>query len=610
MPNKPRPWPNGCRPTHGALGSTASIYATCTSTSGAGQHGKFLITTPRISPASFVSSPSPGSLTVLDFRRCATTCAEPAMTSGLSIAHLRVISRKSTPASFKACSSPFCIVLVSRSAKAKGDSETPAKVLFHALPRGHRIEKFEALAGLKLNSAAWIECPSDWRAPFLPESKGAWASYPKLEDLFIYNGSGVMPGRTWIIAPDIDSLERRWQKLVNAPDDQQEDLFHPHLSGGKLGDRHSKRVVRDGLPGYEAPTTPIADGHGSCMTPVRYGFRSFDRQWIIPDNRVINRPNPELWESRSDQQIYLTAFSRTSPSSGPAFTITGFIPDLDHYKGSFGGRVFPLWRDSNAGVPNVAPALLAFLAQKYEIEVTADAFFAYIAGIAAHPAFTSRFQEDLSTPGLRIPITGDRDIFTEVVEIGRTVIWLHTFGERMIDPERGRPAHPPRLPPERMPRIPAAGAIPQEPAAMPDSIDYDAGKKRLLIGQGYVENVEPRTWLYEVSGKQVLLQWFSYRKANRERPIIGDRRAPSKLGEIRSDHWLAEYTTELMNVSNVLGWLVDLESSQAALLESVCAGPIISYEELRLGGAIGVPTQTNQNAPKAAGPGLFDGIEE
>ena len=31
------------------------------------------------------------------------------------------------------------------------------------------------------------------------------------------------------------------------------------------------------------------------LPPVRYGFRSFDRQWIIPDNRVINQPNPELW---------------------------------------------------------------------------------------------------------------------------------------------------------------------------------------------------------------------------------------------------------------------------------------------------------------------------
>src|SRR6266478_6499172 len=156
----------------------------------------------------------------------------------------------------------------------------------------------------------------------------------------------------------------------------------------------------------------------------------------------------------------------------------------------------------------------------------------------------------------------------------------------MIDPGRGRPAYPPRLPPDRMPRIPAAGAIPQEPAAMPDSIGYDASKKRLLVGQGYVENVEPGMWLYEVSGKQVLVQWFSYRGANRERPIIGDRRPPSPLGDIQPDHWLAEYTTELINVLNVLGWLVELEPVQAKLLEKVCSGPTISSEELRIAGAL------------------------
>lgn len=56
---------------------------------------------------------------------------------------------------------------------------------------------------------------------------------------------------------------------------------------------------------------------------------------------------------------------------------------------------------------------------------------------------------------------------------------------------------------------------------MPDSIEYDKVKRRLLIGSGYVEGVPPEVWSYEVSGKQVLRQWFSYRKANRERPIIG-----------------------------------------------------------------------------------------
>lgn len=508
---------------------------------------------------------------------------------------------------FQAVQQPVCIVLASRSANAKSDSSIPARVLFQALPRGHRLGKFKALAGLRIEGRPWVKCPSDWRAPFLPASQRAWATYPKLEDLFTYNGSGVMPGRTWVIAPDGESLERRWQKLVHAPADQKEDLFHPHLSNGKLGDRSSKRVLREVLPGYEPVTRTVADEQGSCIKPVRYGFRSFDRQWIIPDNRVINRPNPELWKSRSEEQIYLTAPSDRSPTNGPALTATSLVPDLHHYNGR-GGRVFPMWRDRKASVPNVPPKLLTFLAQKYGMKITAEDFIAYIAAIAAHPSFTARFQKDLSTPGLRIPITGDRDAFAEATDLGRTIIWLHTFGERMSDPQKGRPVQPPRLPAPRMPRIPAKGAIPQEPAAMPDSIGYDASKKTLLVGQGYVENVEPGVWLYEVSGKQVLLQWFSCRKASRQRPIIGDRRAPSSLGNIQPDHWLAEYTTELINVLNVLGWLVDLEPTQAALLERVCASPTISADELRARGAFESPRKPSLGVAKAAEPGLFDAV--
>ena len=75
----------------------------------------------------------------------------------------------------------------------------------------------------------------------------------------------------------------------------------------------------------------------------------------------------------------------------------------------------------------------------------------------------------------------------------------------MTDPDHGRPPQPPRLPAPRAPRIPAAGAIPESKEAMPDTIEYDPVNKRLLVGQGYVENVEPGMWNYEVSGKQILL---------------------------------------------------------------------------------------------------------
>ena len=140
---------------------------------------------------------------------------------------------------FQGVQQPVCIVLVSRSAKS--DPNTPATVRYHSLPKGRREEKFAALGKLALDGDAWTDCATDWRAPFLPASTGAWATYPALEDLFAYNGSGVMPGRTWVIAPDADSLLRRWQALIKAKAERKEALFVPHLRNGIAGRQARRR---------------------------------------------------------------------------------------------------------------------------------------------------------------------------------------------------------------------------------------------------------------------------------------------------------------------------------------------------------------------------------
>jgi hypothetical protein len=127
---------------------------------------------------------------------------------------------------------------------------------------------------------------------------------------------------------------------------------------------------------------------------------------------------------------------------------------------------------------------------------------------------------------------------------------------------------------------------------MPDTIHYEATSRRLLVGRGYVDNVAPEVWHYDVSGKQVLRHWFSYRKANRERPIIGDRRQPSPLGDLQPDHRLAENTTELLHVLHVLGRLIKLEPAQAELLEDVCSGQTIAAAELRAADALPVKSRS------------------
>ena len=247
--------------------------------------------------------------------------------------------------------------------------------------------------------------------------------------------------------------------------------------------------------------------------------------------------------------------------------------------------MFPLWADREHRRPNLKAGLLRALAEALGVTVSAPDLMACFAAVAAHPAYTARFRSNLVQPGLRFPMTADPSLFAEAVEIGREIIWLHCFGERFADPGAGRPASPPRMPEGERPVIPKYGAIPTSPGRFPGRIEFEAEAHRLKVGGGFIDNVPPTVWEYEVSGKRILVQWFSYRRQDRSRPIIGDRRRPSELEWIQPGGWLAAYTTELMNVLHFLDRLVALEPRQADLLIRICDGPLMSADDLRANGA-------------------------
>jgi len=292
--------------------------------------------------------------------------------------------------------------------------------------------------------------------------------------------------------------------------------------------------------------------------------------------------------------VFLTGLAQAPAKSGPAVTFSSIVPDLDHYSGR-GGRVYPLWRNSEATASNIKPSLLAHLSLAYGRTITSEDMMAYIAGVMAHSAFTERFRSDLVRPGLRLPITADAELFERAATLGREVIWLHTYGECMVDEDAGRPLGPPRLAVDG-PTIPRTGTIPSMPADFPNELRYDAAARRLFIGKGYVENVTQRQVDFDVSGMNVLEKWFSYRKRDRSRPLIGtDKRPPSPLSDIQPDHWLAEYTSDLLDLLHVLGRLVALEPAQAAVLKDILGATLIDHDQLIAAGALGA-TEAAQEA--------------
>lgn len=482
---------------------------------------------------------------------------------------------------FPGVQQPLCITIAARDGTT--DPQTPAPVRFTSVA-GSRAEKFEALRGLELDGAEWVKCPDEWYAPFLPLGAASWTALPALDDLLAWSGSGTMPGRTWVIGASPEVLRRRWQTLVAAPLDERRTLLAEHKT-----DRTIHTQLEDNLPGYATQGTLAAE-QSACPEPVRYGLRTLDRGWIIPDKRVINRPNPGLWQvANAPSQCFLTALAAHSPSNGPATSFTTFVPDLHHYRGSFGGRAFPLWLDSNGTRPNVAPGLLEHLAVLCGTQVTGPDLFAYIAAVTAHPAYIDRYRGDLRTPGLRIPLTADPALFRRAVDLGSRVLWLHTYGKRYVDPALDRPAGPPRVSGPDRPLV--ADAIPDTEDGMPEAIEFDDATGTLHVGSGRLTGVTAAMWEYETSGYKLIRRWF----ARRKRDPDGKRSSP--LDDVVARTWDSDWTTELIDLLNVIALLVDMEPDQHALLGEIADGPLITVDDLTAVGVLPMSERPNVEKP-------------
>ena len=167
---------------------------------------------------------------------------------------------------FQGVQHPVCIVVAAR--KKGKDRATPARLHVRRLATGPRADKFVELSNITLSGPGWDSGPSDWRSPFLADSKAEWAGFPALGALFDYDGSGVMPGRTWVIAPDVSSLNARWAKLVKEKNPEvKEALFYPHEGG----DKTLMKSTKIGLHGHEfrGASGCFRNGSADCTHPFR-----------------------------------------------------------------------------------------------------------------------------------------------------------------------------------------------------------------------------------------------------------------------------------------------------------------------------------------------------
>lgn len=459
--------------------------------------------------------------------------------------------------------------------------DTPADLHYIAL-HGRRGDKFQALQELSLDSADWRPVRSTWTAPFTAAADTAWDDWPSTSQLMPWFSPGVFPTRTWVYSPSESILEDRWRRLVSEADPVRRRALMKDATGAM------DSQFRD-LPGYEhdprLPAIATLD-HAAPMEPaIVVGYRAFDRQKLIADPRLIHRARAGLWAAAAlENQVYVVEQHTKQIRSGPGLIFSGYLPDFDHFKGSEGGRTLPFLHPD--GSSNFAPGLTAALAVELGVDVAAGDVLAYMAAVTAHPGFTQSFVVELETPGIRIPITKDPALWAQAVELGKTVLWVQTYGRAFADGAAGRPYGDITFGqgPERILNRTAVNAL-------PTGFTYNPETSEIEIGGGTFGPVTQDVIDYDVGGRRVIKSWVDYRAKD----PAGRRSSP--LDDVVPSAWDFSWNQELNELLTLVTRLVALEPEQDDLLTAVLDGPILTSADLEAAGATW-PTQDADRRPR------------
>ena len=420
---------------------------------------------------------------------------------------------------------------------------------------GSRADKLDRLGtiGLEDVSANVVGTSLD---RLTPRSGSEYYDWPEICDLFPWSHSGCLVVRAWPVAETRAVLERRWQRLLDNV---------PRLRGALLRETRDRKassnprhLLEDGDRLRPLIDLDIGDQPESIE---RYGYRSFDRHWIIADNRLADYPRPDLWRVRCPDQVFLTTLTSSKLGRGPAATVTPYVPDYHHFSGRGAKDVLPLYRDLHGLIPNVTSDLLRALGDRLGTEISPEDLLAYCYALAGTAAFTKRFEDELAEAAgpIHIPTTTDPSLFRRAMELGRDLLWWHTWGERFA------PAGQTALPPGRAQQItPVEG--------MPVKYGYDAETQCLTVGTGKFGPVSPEVWNFKVSGLKVVNSWLGYRMKNRK------CRKSSPLDDIRPARWTQ--TDELLRLLAILEHTIDVTPTAATLLDEILATPLIPATDL------------------------------
>jgi hypothetical protein len=144
-------------------------------------------------------------------------------------------------------------------------------------------------------------------------------------------------------------------------------------------------------------------------------------------------------------------------------------------------------------IPNYNPGFIEYLQQKVGLSFVPKYVLYYIYAVLYSPTYRERYAEFLKMDFPRLPLTGNKDLFADLVGMGSDLVSLHLMESPRLD--------------NFITRFPVPGSH------VVEGVRYEDSARRVYINpEQYFEGVPPDVWPFTIGGYQVCHKWLKDRK--------------------------------------------------------------------------------------------------
>ena len=365
---------------------------------------------------------------------------------------------------------------------------------------GRRTEKYAALDDIDITTTAWQKLQP--QAPgwlfvaqdteLLDEYESGWS----IRDIFSPNGDpapGIVTTHdefaiSWSREEAIDKVERL---LATETETEARGLFRL-CSQDQWQYGRAKRELVDGQ--WREKVVPIL-------------YRPFDVRWTVYDKNVAVHLRDRASASMLSENLALCTARSIEISRGWEHCLAS-ANLIQHHTVSIKevNYLFPLYvyparpkdlldEPTTEKRPNLAPEFVADLQKTQGQPVSPEDTLAYLYAVLYTPGYRTRYADFLKRDFPRVPLTGNPELFAQLVKLGHELIGLHTL----------------QTAPARITGFPVAGS--NEVGKVRFGIEAGAPTGRVWINDAqYFDGVPQAVWDMHIGGYRVAEKWLKDRK--------------------------------------------------------------------------------------------------